>query len=241
MKGISSNTLKILAAVSMVIDHITFCFIPKLTVTGDENLIWYLGRGIGRSAFIIFAFLLVEGYFYTENFKKYLLRMFIAAVISEVPFDLMCGTLDGWLILTSQNVMFTFVIGLLLIEALEFLRKTYLEKSVLKYNIFAGITCALGFVAAFYLRVDYGMVGIGLILIFYFFRNRGWRLSVAVVIWAIVCLFLEHQLEWAGLIALVPIMKFYNGSKGRGLKWFFYIFYPVHMLLLGLICMAVYK
>jgi len=222
----------------MVIDHVTMCFVPRLLAGGEENIIWYLGRGIGRSAFIILAFLLVEGYFYTSDFRKYLIRMLVFAVISEVPFDLMNNDLHGLDMLSLQNVLFTFVIGLVIIHVLEFIKNSYLEKSLVKYNIFAGIVCAFGFVAAFFSRVDFGLIGIGLILIFYFFRNMGWRLTVAIIVWAVICLFMQHQLEWAGLIALVPIMKWYDGARGSGSKWFFYIFYPVHMLILGLICLA---
>ena len=236
--GLSSGALKIIACVCMLIDHITLCFIPepdRLKVILDtEEIVWYVGRGIGRSALIIFCFLLVEGFFLTGDYKKYLIRMLVTAVVSEAAFDLMFKRLNAESFLTNQNVLFSFALGLMLMYVLEFLKDAYFYKSVVKYSILAALTCSFGFAAAALLRLDYGMPGIGLILVFYYFRFRGWRLVLAVVIWSIVCLFMNHQLEWAGLIALIPIMKFYNGTEGKLPKWFFYIFYPAHMLVLGL-------
>ena len=238
-KGLSANALKIIAAISMVIDHVTYCFITapeSYKVELDtQDIIWYIGRGIGRSAFIIFAFLLVEGYFHTKNLKKFLIRLFILAVISEAPFDYMCGKLNSKEFFDIQNVVFLFFIGLIMIYVLEFLQKTYYERSQLSFYLFSGLVCAFGCTAALVLKVDYGIIGMLLIFVFYYFRNGGRKLVAAVAVWSVVCIFLEHQLEWAGLIALIPIVKLYNGTRGKGLKWFFYVFYPLHLLLIKLI------
>ena len=231
-RGVSAGTLKILACISMVVDHITYCFIPQY-VLGAENVWYYLGRGIGRSAFVIFSFLLVEGFFNTRNLKKYCLRLLFLALLSEVPFDFMCKRLDENNFLNLQNILFTFLIALISMYVLEFLKKAYLGKSVVKYSIFGALICSMAFLAVHFLRIDYGVVGLGLVYIFYFFRNTGGVLCAAVVVWSIACLFLEHQLEWAGLIALIPIVKLYNGERGMDSKWLFYTLYPLHMLLLG--------
>ena len=232
-RGVSAGTLKVLACVSMLIDHITYCFIPEY-IMGTENVWYYIGRGIGRSAFIIFSFLLVEGFFNTKDIKKYCLRLLFLALLSEAPFDFMYGRLNENSFLILQNILFTFLIALVAMYVLEFLKKAYIG-SVVKYSIFGSIICSIAFLAVYFLRIDYGVVGIGLVFVFYFFRGTGKALCIAVIVWSVVCAFLEYQLEWAGLIALVPILKFYNGERGKDSKWLFYTLYPLHMLLLGFI------
>ena len=234
----TANKLKLIACFSMLIDHLTYCFVtapPKEKVILDmEDIIWYLGRGLGRSAFIIFAFLLVEGFFYTKNLKKYVLRLFILAIIAEAASDFMCGQLTADLFYKYQNVVFLFVFALILMYLLLYIEKLYSEKKpAWRYLISAG-ACTLFSLAVHFLNIDYGIKGMCLILIFFYLRKAGWRLVVAVVIWSVVCLFLNAMLEWAGLIALIPILQ-YKGEKGKGWKWGFYIFYPLHMFILGLI------
>ena len=239
----TANKLKLLACLSMLIDHITFMFVPRYTdiVTGTENIWWYIGRGLGRSAFIIFAFLLVEGFFLTKDLKKYVLRMSLFAVIAEAPFDLLSnGTLDESTWLSHQNVLILFVLGLILMYVILYIEKLFAEKSMPKYYILSACACALFGLAAYFLRLDHGYPGLILVLIFFFFRKSGKRLIIAVTVWAFICIPLGQMLEWAGLIALIPIMM-YNGEKGKGSKWFFYIFYPAHMLVLGLIYVYLIK
>ena len=239
VKGLSSNALKVIACISMIIDHVTYCFVTtppaEKVILDTEDIIWYIGRGLGRSAFIIFAFLLVEGYFYTINLKKYVIRLLICAVVSEACFDFMCDKLKKESFMDKQNVLFLFVLGLLMLYVLEFVRKTYYEVSQTKFYLFSGLICSFGFTAAYFTRVDYGIVGMALIFVFYYFRNGGRKLVAAVAIWSVACIFLNHQLEWAGLIALIPIVKYYNRTRGNGPKGFFYVFYPLHMLLLGVL------
>jgi len=227
--------LKLLGVLSMLIDHLTYCFISQTDASGGENLLYYLGRGIGRSAFFIFAFILVEGYCYTRNLKKYAARLLIMALISEAPFDLMCNRFNAATFMDGQNILFLFALGLGLIHVLDILKRTYLKSSPVKYNILAGLVCAFGMLVAYFTRVDYGMAGLALILIFYFFRNGGRRLVIAVAIWSVAVIFMEYMLEWAGLIALIPIVGFYNGERGKKSGYLFYVFYPAHMLVLGLI------
>ena len=221
----------------MLIDHITYLFVPRF-INGNpeaENVWWYLGRGLGRSAFIIFAFLLVEGFFLTKDLKKYVLRIFLAALAAEAPFDLISnGTLDKGSWLAHQNVLFLFVLGLTLMYVILYIEKLFGERSQPKYYILSACACALFGLAAYFLRIDHGYPGLALILIFFFFRKGGKRLVIAVTVWSFACIAAGQMLEWAGLLALIPIM-YYNGEKGKGSKWFFYIFYPAHMLVLGLL------
>lgn len=107
MFDLSSATLHIMAMIFMLMDHLWATIFPA-----QEWL-----TCVGRVAFPIFAFMTVEGYFYTHNFKKYLTRMFIFALLSEIPFDLMYG---GTIFYPyHQNVIWTFIVGLIGIYLIE--------------------------------------------------------------------------------------------------------------------------
>ena len=240
-KGLSTSGLKIIACISMLIDHATYVFIPENDINGwmGVSVPYLVGRCIGRSAFVIFAFLLVEGFFKTSDRRKYMLRMLVFALISEPAFDYMCERVSLSDFFIRQNILFSFVLSLLFMSLLEMVKERfgYLPDiySQIKYNICAACLCVAGFLAAYLLRVDYGAVGIGLVFIFYFLRGKAkWKIGLTVFIWSLVCIALEYMLEWAGLIALVPIFM-YSGEQGKGSKWVFYVFFPVHMMILGLL------
>lgn len=116
-KGLSGSTLKLIAIITMLIDHIGAAVIARLLIAGQGSemlyKIYYAMRAVGRVAFPIFCFLLVEGFFYTGSRKKYALRLFGFALLSEIPFDL---AFSGKILeFGYQNVFFTLLIGLLTI------------------------------------------------------------------------------------------------------------------------------
>ena len=234
----TANKLKLIACFSMLIDHLTYCFIAQppseKVILDTQDIIWYLGRGLGRSAFIIFSFLLVEGFFYTKKLKNYVLRLLILAIVAEAAMDFMCGQLTSDQFYLYQNSVFLFVFALILMYLLLYIEKLYSDKKPAWRYLLSAVACTLFSLAVHFLNIDYGILGMCLILIFFYLRKAGWRLVVAVIIWSVVGLFCNAMLEWAGLIALIPIMK-YNGEKGKGWKWGFYIFYPLHMFILGLV------
>ncbi len=209
--GLNGFTLKWIAMVTMLIDHVGAVLVPQLLEL----------RIIGRLAFPIYCFLLVEGAVHTSNWKKYLGRLLVFAVISEVPFDL---ALRGRLVdVTSQNVFFTLAFGLLAVILFQRLKNRTLAWG-------AALLLVLG---AEFLQTDYGGGGVIMILVFYLFREQ-------VVIKA-AALIMEITVGFGGLenyavFALVPILC-YNGKKGPGgLKYLFYVFYPAHLLVLYLLC-----
>lgn len=158
--GISSSTLHIIAMALMLCDHLC------MTLLGNQMWLHY----IGRIAYPIFAFMLVEGFRHTSNIKKYLLRMLVFALISEIPFDLMCG--GTWLFPTQQNVMFTFIISMLLMLLMEQPKK--IKNKTVKLIVFA-ITSIfaliLGFLIGTITMVDYFGGGIVMVLCFYLFQE----------------------------------------------------------------------
>ena len=227
--GLTGNVLKWIAIVSMVIDHIGFVLIETNydeKGTFLERLPWSkeqilfadsILREIGRLAFPIFCFLLVQGAIYTRNRKKYALRLFLFSLISEVPFDLACYktpfSIDG------QNVFFTLFIGLLAICALDYWK----EHSIKAWGMVAVLA-----VLAQVLRTDYGAGGVLLIVLFWVFRFEELRRNIVGAIWEVIGMGVQ---EAAAMFAFIPI-HFYNGKRGKGNKYVFYVFYPVHLLIL---------
>ncbi|MCQ2537551.1 MAG: conjugal transfer protein TraX [Lachnospiraceae bacterium] len=158
--GLSSSTLHILAMALMLCDHMC------MTLFGNQHWLHY----VGRIAYPIFAFMLVEGFIHTSNLKKYLLRLFCFALISEIPFDLMCGGTVPFV--TQQNVLFTFILSIFAMLLMEQPKK--IKKPVAKYIVFA-ITAVfatvLGFLLGTLTMVDYFGGGVVIVIIFYLFQG----------------------------------------------------------------------
>ena len=211
---LNGTALKLIAMVSMVFDHVGDNFFPEQT--------WM--RVIGRMALPIFAFCVAEGYLHTRNRKKYLLRLGVFALVSEIPFDLV--TAGKLLEFGHQNIMLTFfwaILGLLCYEALR--------KKCKKGGTVLGILTLLVFAAgSLFLGMDYGILAVGIIDIYVLLRDKAllWRNAAAM---AYHILLRNVGIYWFGLLGFLPIFL-YNGKKGRGLKWLFYLFYPGHLLLI---------
>lgn len=199
-------TLKMIAIAAMACDHIGAVLFPQ-----------YLEmRIIGRIAFPIFAFTLVEGFFYTKDVKKYMMRLGVLALVSEVPFDLAFWGVP--LEFGHQNVFFTLFLG---IAMLYF----YLKSIRTSRQIFAVLGMML---LSELLRTDYNSAGLLMIFIFYMFREKR---IISVLGMSIVNLLYMGGLQGYACFAAIPI-GLYNGKRGPRCKWFFYWFYPVHLLVL---------
>lgn len=207
----SGSTLKLIALGSMLVDHLAASkVLEKLC---RSAALYEFCRAVGRIAFPLFCFLLVEGFVYTRNRKAYLARLFLFALLSEIPFDLaFFGTPCH---LTAQNVFFTLFLGFLTLCGVEKLR----ERGHVRW---VWIPMLSGILAASLLQTDYGGFGVILILIFYWFREKPWQRNL---ISGCACLG-----EPAAIVSLLPI-QFYNGTRGISLKYIFYLFYPLHLLL----------
>ena len=238
-KYLNGTTLKALAMFLMFLDHACW------TIAFDHQ--WM--TCMGRLAFPLFAFLVAEGYRHTGNFKRYLKRMFLFALISEIPFNLMTG---GALINPfHQNVMFTFCLALLLLRMVD---KAW-ERSWCQGIFVAVFGGCLGYGLGFLAFVDYYGYGIITVLIFWLGRKvrYGRLLELAALAYINVELIggMSYVLTLWGreiwipqqafaLLALIPIWL-YNGQRGPGgKKWqyFGYAFYPAHILILALLAMA---
>lgn len=204
--------LKSLALVFMIIDHYGAIF--------HEGILVY--RIIGRLAFPIYCFLLVEGYVHTRNIKKYGKRLLTFAIISEIPFDL---AFYGGLGFIHQNIFFTLLIGLAMMYFLD---------NEENYKINKSVVVLIGMFSSILLSVDYNFIGIIYILAFYYTKElpRLERLTKVGVILFLINLITLSPLQQFAILAL-PMIYFYDGNLGpnnKFLKIFFYAAYPLHLL-----------
>lgn len=225
---LNGSVLKLIAVITMLIDHIAVVFLStqfdKIAYINilHRNIsvfqIYQLMHGIGRIAFPIYCFLLVEGFLHTHDRKKYGISLLVFALVSELPFDL---AFYGELTPATQNVFFTLLLGFLGLCAYEMFRDSWKE---LLLSLFILYVLTLG------LNTDYGVKGFGLILLMYVLRENRVLQAVA------GCCILSGT--WKCIPAFLAI-NLYNGErgfiKGKALKYTFYAFYPVHLLVLYLI------
>ena len=267
-RGLSGCALKMIAVITMLVDHTAATIVERMMnempawgpVTLENYDVWQnfymVLRGIGRMAFPIYCFLLVEGFYHTRNKAKYALRLFLFALISEVPFDM--AFQESFFDSSDNNVFFTLLIGLLTIWAYDEVRKRAEirrascasapaaghEKSGISYgswvlsgmlwSLFMAVVPLLGCGLAYLLRTDYDAAGVLAVFIMYLFYERR-QLGFGLMVFSLGVL--SSSLEFWAFFMLIP-MKYYNGTRGRQMKYFFYWFYPVHLLILSLICMA---
>lgn len=229
-------SLHIMAMAFMLCDHLW------ATVLSDAQ--WM--TCIGRLAFPIFAFLTVEGYFHTRDLKKYVLRLLLFAVLSEIPFDLL---VSGSIVYPfHQNVLWTFLIGLGMVYWNE---RAARSNRAVRLAV-ACVSLLLGSILGLVTFVDYLHAGVLTVLVFYFFRGRSWsNRLLQLLCLGFINLKLLGGLSWEislfhtsfsfprqglALLALIPIWLYRGrlGHRGPVLKWVNYLFYPVHLLILGL-------
>ena len=229
---LNASHLKLIAMVCMLIDHTW-----GILVSGQN---WM--NCVGRIAFPIFAFQIAEGYAHTKHFKKYLLRMFLFALVSEIPYNFMTG--GGWINPFGQNVMFTFCIALLLMRLID---RAGERPWALRLLITVAVL-VLGYLLGTIAFVDYHGSGVLMVLVFYLFRKVkfGWLIQLAAMIFINVEMlgglgivvgdvFIPNQAF--AVLAMIPV-GLYSGERGwksKGFQYACYAFYPVHILILVLI------
>ena len=260
----SSAVLKNTAYITMFIDHFfAVVFLPVMRqyqragypVDGMQ-LAYTAGRAVGRIAFILFAYQMVEGFLHTRSRKNYLLRLGLFALVSEIPFDLAFS--ETYFDPTGQNVFFTLFLGMLALTIWEWASdKAASVRAAAGSRLSRGILLGLRIgallsccEAAWLLKTDYKYMGV--LLIFAFYQTHDSELSVRMLAAGCVMLFgtwSANYLKYAGKFSAGYLFEFslremyglfaflwiglYNGKKGRQLpKAFYYGFYPVHLLLL---------
>lgn len=237
--GFSHNFLAGVAMFTMLIDHIALTLIRngklfgyndtlyEMAIAQEEGKMWLtlytIMRMVGRISFPIFTFLIVEGFRKTNNLFKYILRLLVLAIVSEIPYDLMVfNEVFTVRSLEVQNVVFTYVIGLVMLIVVRYMYAFPTVLTILP-AIIAGFLTHL-------LKTDYAELGIILMYIFYIFRHD---LNLMCII-TIVLTFIYSFQNYYGVAALSVIFIYlYDGTKGDiDFRRFRYIFYPLHMLIL---------
>jgi len=224
--SLSGTALKRIACLSMLIDHVGASLLENGLF--KQEVVWqgavrldFVMRMVGRLAFPIYCFLLVEGFRHTHDFKKYALRMLGFAIISELPFDWAFFSGVYW---GHQNVYFTLLLGLLAMKALD----TYQTKEGIP-TLKGVLLAAACFAAAALLHCDYDVLGLALILALYMARKDKAAQCIAGAVFSLF--------EPVAPLAF-GLVWFYNGERGSSSKaeqWMFYWFYPVHIFVLGVL------
>lgn len=228
-KIVDHKTLQWLAFLFMTVDHISMMLLPEIEVF----------REIGRLAFPIFCFLLTEGFVHTHDRGKYYLRLLGAGVISEIPYNIAVtgNVFDA----SKQNVMFELLFGFIALSVFEvFSIKLNSDKDKVLKNILIWVfTVVIGVIAEI-CNCDYGLYGVLLIMIFYFFRkeeeiDRFLIYLIGMFVITIVFFFGKNQIFC--ILSLIPIY-FYNSKPKKkigslsGYKYLNYFYYPVHFIVL---------
>lgn len=255
-KGLSGSTLKLVAIVSMFIDHFAAIILDRYLISigimnlNQENillpenrtmLIIYgidmIMRLIGRLGFPLFCFLLIEGYYHTRSKAKYGMRLAMFSLISEIPFDL--GFKSQVLEFTYQNVFFTLFFGFMTVWGIDAFctwvgKKIQGKIRLVPCILGTVIITAVGAVIVELLKTDYASIGVITIVLMYLLRQKSKAGSMAL---GCLALTVRMPVEFTSFAA-VPLVAKYNGTRGLKLKYFFYLFYPGHILLLAIVCMA---
>ncbi|MBQ9424435.1 MAG: hypothetical protein IJU42_00635 [Erysipelotrichaceae bacterium] len=214
---LDGTMLKLIAMTSMVFDHAGDLFF--------HDQLWM--RMIGRLAMPLFSFCIAEGYRYTKDRKKYLLRIGLFALISEIPFDL---AFTGKIDLSHQNIMLTFFLSILALMISDRIRgdgkNTW--KTILSYLVVL-FTAILTLVV----KADYTLFAVIAVFLFHIFEEKKHWIRCTVGV-AFLALTRTMGYYCTTGLSIIPLLL-YNGKKGKGLKWLFYLFYPGHLLLLYLI------
>ena len=239
--GLNGFALKIIAIITMLIDHIGAGLFP--------SQIWL--RMIGRLAFPIFAFLICEGFIHTRDVKRYALRLGIFALISEIPFNL----LHSYYLFdpSAQNIFLTLLIGLLTIYGVNKFAAAGPRSRGENLNAAAGprsrggnafdslniiqvLILLAGLLTAQFLRTDYGAFGVAIIFIYYFLRGKRKLALIFMAAANILLGALDFSMGFLPLQALAGLAAFplllYNGNKGPSVKYLFYVFYPAHITII---------
>lgn len=214
LKILNNTAIKLIAIAIMLFNHI--------------GLIFFEGQSIfvkiGEIAFPLFAFCVSEGFYYTRNRKKYLKKLLIFALISELIFDFAFYEGIYWL---HQNVLFTLALSVLFLMIYEHINNSKNTKDV---KIALVITVFIVFLLISTLTFgDHNTYGLILIFIFYVFRDK----PIIKYILSTIMLYISYKYKFA--LLSIPIIMMYNGKKGFNLKYFFYTFYPAHLLILIII------
>lgn len=243
---LDNGKLRIIAMCAMFLDHFAFMIIGNGILYGYKAEVynaalqtelgqkWYIIylilRSVGRIAFPMFCFLLVEGFVHTKNLFKYLVRLFMLAIISEIPFDLMCG--NCLIYLDKQNVIFTFILALLMLFLIKKIANLYYIYRAILTLIIVGLSCVIAHLC----KLDHDYPAIILIFLMYnFYTDKNMKILFTGIMSFFMSFVETGSFRYYGVGALCVLpLYIYNGKIGSlsKHKTFYYLFYPLHMIIL---------
>jgi hypothetical protein len=232
--GLTSNTIKIIAIVAMTVDHIAWTFFPHYSL--DAPILFM--KIIGRLTAPIMMFFVAEGYYHTKNIKRYIFRLFVFAIISHFAYAI---AFDKYFIpfknslFDQTSIIWALMLGLiaLAIRESKTLKIKIWQKHILIFIIiwmaFPADWSAPAALAVLYMGISHGN-----------FKKQMISLIICIGLYSIVyAIFLNiaYGILQMLIVLAIPILYQYNGQSGkwRGMKWFFYIYYPAHMIIFGFI------
>ncbi|OON97790.1 MAG: hypothetical protein ATN31_00065 [Candidatus Epulonipiscioides saccharophilum] len=232
--------LKLFAIITMFIDHFAVAFL------NPESTEFLLCRCLGRVSMPIFAYMLASGYIHTRNYNKYLMRMLIMAIAAQVPFSMLAFptyltfenlfTMQGLQVLFfNLNIGFTFCIALIFLKMLDIRNRNYnTSKGYVVVQFIVGLI-----LLNYSFMCDYGPYCIFIVFIFFLwqlaFKNNKYAPYVCTGLIFIFTLVFYHWslIQWLAPLAIIPIM-YIPHTRYKYDKWIFYVFYPLHLLILVL-------
>lgn len=247
---LTGSALKWIAIVTMLLDHIGATVVLsgyRFHPTADRLAVYTLLREIGRWSFPIYCFLLVEGFAHTHDRRRYALRLAVFALVSEIPFDMAFRhPPNGFFERSGQNVFFTLLLGLLALWLMEWLGQYLTGPWQLLAVLVAAVPACK---AADWLHTDYHSFGVALIVLLGIGRGlpgrqeRPYARTLQAVLGTLAVVhYCYTDNNWIEVFAVAGLLlcAVYNGQRGRGGKWFSYVFYPAHLLTLALMNRAAF-
>lgn len=241
-KVLNSNIIKFIAIIAMTIDHIAWLIFPGYST----ELVPIIMHLIGRITCPIMCYFIAEGYYKSKNINKYTFRLFLFAIISHVPYVFASNNFIDWKsfipfyygsFLNQTSVMWPLAWGLVMLR----IANSEKIKSVLKV-IFILLICLITFPSDWSCIASLCVLAIGTNTDN--FKNQMIWMVIYVGIYSFVYFFAldkVYGLLQMGVVLSIPIIMMYNGQRGKNykinnvVKWFFYLYYPLHLLLIGLI------
>ena len=220
--GLSNNALKIIAMVSMLIDHVGMQIFPQYKIF----------RIIGRLAFPIFSYMIAEGCFYTRNRKKNILLMAGLGLGCQAVYTIVCHSF-------YMNILLTFSLSVITIFAIdEFIEKKNKVSLLCVSGVVLSVICvSLIFPVVFKengFDIDYGFLGVLLPVAVYYSHNKTAKIISAAAVLVLMA-FISGSIQFFSLLS-IPLLMLYNGKRGKlNMKYVFYIFYPAHLVVIYLI------
>lgn len=239
MKKLNSNHLKLIAIVAMTVDHIADLLYPGM----PNNIISNIFHIIGRLTVPIMLFFICEGFFYTKNLKKYITRLFIFALISHFAYCFAFGInyipFSKGEIFNQTSIMWVLawsVVALYIVYGKNSLKEWQKWLLIILLNIIT-------------FSADWSCIGLMIILSMYDNRGNLDKQMKNMMLWTSIYAFVSfvfvnkiYGIIQLFVILVYPLLKQYNGTKGKvgWLKWFFYLYYPLHLIIIGILRLLIY-